>query len=67
MKGFNNMNDNNKNHAVISNKDLVVWYLKHGKKPIDIFVHDKSNSMMFVFDKTDTAELYTKYLDYIHR
>lgn len=59
--------DNKNNHAVISNKKIVVWYLKHGIKPIDIFLHEKTDSMMFVYDKEETKKLYSEYLDLIHR
>lgn len=56
------MKEEKKNHAVISDKRLVAWYLKHGIKPIDMFVHRRTDAIMFVYDKTTTADLYNLYM-----
>lgn len=51
-----------RNNAVISDKRLVVWFLKNGIKPKDIFIHDRTDAMMFAFDKDETKELYDIYM-----
>lgn len=50
-----------RNNAVISDKRLVVWFLKNGIKPKDIFIHDRTDAMMFAFDKDETKDLYAEY------
>lgn len=50
-----------RNNAVISDKRLVVWFLKNGVKPKDIFIHDRTDAMMFAFDKDETKDLYLEY------
>lgn len=56
------MNEDKKNNAVISDKRLVAWYLRHGVKPKDMFVHRRTDAIMFVYDKTETADLYNLYM-----
>lgn len=39
----------------------VMLYVKHGVKPIDIFVDN--DKLIYVFTKDETRELYTKWLN----
>lgn len=38
-------------------------YIKHGARPLDIYVDSKENLVM-IFDKENTKELYLKYRKY---
>lgn len=38
-------------------------YVKHGAKPLDLFV-DTAENLVMVFDKKETRELYEKYRKY---
>lgn len=55
------MNDYN-NHVVISDKRIVAYYLQHGVKPKDMFIHRRTDAIMFVYDKTETVDLYNLYI-----
>lgn len=51
-----------KENVVISDKRIVAFYLNHGVKPIDMFLHEKTNAIMFVYNRKNTSQLYTDYL-----
>lgn len=48
------------NTARVTNKKIVAYFLKHGVKPIDMFIGD-NDTIVFVYDKADTIELIKQY------
>jgi len=39
-------------------------YIKHGAKPLDMYVSHESEDLIMVFDKSETRDLYEKYRRY---
>ena len=48
----------------IVNTKQAYQYIKHGLKPVDIYVDETTGKMVFVFDKLKSYELYTKWCNY---
>lgn len=59
--------EDRKNNAVTSDKRFFVYLLRNGIKPKDMFIHCKSDSVMYVYDKTETQKYYEEFYAYKHK
>ena len=48
----------------IVNAKQAYQYIKHGLKPLDIYVDEVTGKLVYVFDKLKSYELYTKWCNY---
>ena len=56
--------DDRRNNAVTSDKRFFVYLLRNGIKPKDMFIHSKSDSIMYVYDKAVTQKYYEEFYAY---
>ena len=52
----------NKNTVKIFIMKQVKSYIKNGIKPIDVLYDERYDTLVYVFDKNDTKEIYKKWM-----
>ena len=65
-RNINTMNIDGEEIKVVNivNTKQAYQYIKHGLKPVDIYVDEVSGKLIYVFDKLKSYELYTKWCNY---
>ena len=62
-KKFRTMNIDGEEIEIVNilNMKQVHQYIKHGLKPLDVYIDKTTDKMIFVFDRFKSYELYVKW------